>query len=57
MDDNIPDGIDIEDNYLTIDDAFNTSTSFDFIPRFVRDRKECYRTRSKVEQRDELEKC
>ncbi len=52
----IPEGIDIEDNYLTIDDVFNTSTSFNFIPIFVTDRKECDRTRSKVEQRDEFEK-
>ncbi len=43
-DDNISDGKGIVDNYLTIDDACNTSTSFDFIPRFVTHRKQCDRT-------------
>ncbi len=47
-DDKISDSIDIEDNYLTIDNAFNT--------RFVTDRKECDRAKTKFEQRDELKK-
>ncbi len=39
MVDKILEGIHIEDNYLTIDDAFNTNTSFNFIPKFINTEK------------------
>ncbi len=55
-DDNVPLCVDIQDNYLSIDDEFDMNTKYSMKTDFVTGCKDCERIRSKAVQRDLLER-
>ncbi len=55
-DDNIPLGVDIHDNYLSMHDKFDVNTKYSKKTNFITGQKDCEHIRSKAIQRDVLKR-
>ncbi len=55
-DDNVPLGVDLHDNYLSIDNEFDLNTKYNVKTNFVTGYKDCEHIRRKALQRDVLQR-